>query len=115
MSSTGVWCTVTWTDLGGGTASVVVGGEVDAATAPRLEEAMAEAARTATDALLVDTGAVTFMDAAGLRVLLSTLDEMTRRHVRMRLDPISRPVVRLLDAAGVAHRFCAVGDAAERA
>jgi anti-sigma B factor antagonist len=111
MSSTGVWCTVTWADQGGGTSKVVVSGEVDAATAPLLEQALGEAAQAAAELLVVDTGAVTFMDAAGLRVLLAALDATPGRRMRLRLDPISRPVLRVLEAAGVTDRFRSAGGA----
>jgi anti-sigma B factor antagonist len=105
MSSTGTWCQVSWSCDGDGTAVVAVDGEVDAATAQMLEAAIAEAVEAAGTLLVVDVGAVQFMDAAGLRVLVRSLDDVTRRGRQLRLERPSRPVLRLLSAAAMLDRF----------
>lgn len=80
-----------------------VRGELDVATCPQLwaalEAAVAEGARV----VVLDLGAVGFMDAAGLRFLL----DVARRYrgapgARVVLLPVSADVQRLIDVAGVA-------------
>jgi anti-anti-sigma factor len=105
MSTAGDWCTVAWAPGESGTATVVISGEVDAATVPLLEEALAEAAQVATGVLVVDVAGVTFMDAAGLRVLLGAQAEAAKRRAGLRLAHVSAAVQRLFTAAGVQDRF----------
>jgi anti-anti-sigma factor len=105
MSTAGDWCTVTWEPGVDGTATVVISGEVDAATAPLLERALDEAGQAATDAIVVDVAEVTFMDAAGLRVLLGAQAAAAGRQARLQLDRLSFSVRRLFEAAGVEDRF----------
>jgi anti-sigma B factor antagonist len=105
MSTAGDWCTVNWARGECGTATVVVSGEVDAATAPLLERAFEEAGRVASDVIVVDVAEVTFMDAAGLRVLLVAQAAAARRHARLRFDRLSASVRRLFEVAGVEDRF----------
>jgi anti-sigma B factor antagonist len=49
---------------------VVVRGELDAATAPQLDEALVTAAHGQTAQLVVDAEGITFCDSTGLRSLL---------------------------------------------
>ena len=105
MNSADVWCSVSWADEGHGTARVRAVGEIDAATADLMEAAMVEAAPHAARLLVVDLGEVRFMDVAGLRVLIRARDAAVRRGGELVLDPVSRPVLRLLDAASVHDRF----------
>jgi anti-sigma B factor antagonist len=52
---------------------VSVIGEVDMATAPRLRQALVEATGAGGDRVVVDLGAVDFLDSTGLGVLLGAL------------------------------------------
>lgn len=47
-------------------------GELDIATAPQLEQAIAEATAGGADTLVLDMRGVTFMDSTGLRTLVQT-------------------------------------------
>jgi anti-sigma B factor antagonist len=105
MNSADVGCTVSWVDEGQGKACVRAVGEIDAATADLMEAAMVEAVPHAARSLVVDLGEVTFMDVAGLRVLMRARDAALRRGGDLVLDPVSRSVLRLLDAACVLDRF----------
>jgi anti-anti-sigma factor len=50
---------------------VAVEGDLDMATAPRLEASLQEALQLGARRLTVDLGAVTFVDSSGLRVLIA--------------------------------------------
>ena len=56
-----------------GVAILAVTGEVDVATAPRLRQQLVEIASSGQDTLIVDLGAVEFLDSTGLGVLVSGL------------------------------------------
>ena len=60
-------------------AVVTASGEVDLFTAPRLHAALVEAASGGAPALLVDLSAVTFIDSAGLGVLVAAF-KRSRAH-----------------------------------
>jgi anti-sigma B factor antagonist len=57
-------------------AVVSVAGVVDMLTAPDLEKAIAEAAKSAPSAVVVDMTAVEFLASAGMGVLISAQDEL---------------------------------------
>jgi anti-anti-sigma factor len=71
--------------------TLILRGELDLAAAPR-----AAAALAAPDIRTVDLSAVTFIDAAGLRVLLDAHRDAARSH-GLRLRAPSRSVLRVLD------------------
>ena len=74
---------------------VVVGGEVDAHTAPRmLAELLAALERD--PRLTVDLAAVSFMDSQGLAALLQARQEAERRGGTLRLERVSPRVLKLL-------------------
>jgi anti-anti-sigma factor len=60
---------------------VEVSGELDLATAPRLEAAITEAGRASR--LVVDLSECTFLDSAGVRALASAVHEKTQRPVAL--------------------------------
>jgi anti-sigma B factor antagonist len=61
-----------------GIAVLTVGGEIDLATAAVLEEAIAEALATEPNALVIELSAVTFMASAGLQILATTQEKVTK-------------------------------------
>ncbi|QMU78360.1 STAS domain-containing protein [Streptacidiphilus sp. PB12-B1b] len=75
---------------------VVARGELDLATAPHFEAALAAHLRNRPQTLTIDLSAVTFIDCAGLNVLLRARVHARRSQTDLHLDPISRPVTRLL-------------------
>ena len=86
---------------------VVVSGEVDVCTEASLQQALLRIMREHGARLLLDVSGVSFMDCAGLRVLLTT-----RRHAElhggfMRLIAVSRAVRRIIELTG-AHEAMAV-------
>ena len=86
---------------------VVVTGEVDMATAPELEEAIARA----DGPMAIDLSAVAFMDSSGLRTLINANVASNAETVGddadtdMILVAPSAPVVRLLEVAGLESVF----------
>ena len=79
----------------------VVAGEVDLATAPRLDKAIRELERRRLPMVQVDLAEVSFMDVTGLRVLL---DAARRANEDGHRFTISRPqpnVRRLLELAAI--------------
>ncbi|WP_440071393.1 STAS domain-containing protein [Streptosporangium sp. OZ121] len=75
---------------------VEVGGEVDLATAPRLHAYLAPLINGATGPLVLDLGAVTFMDARGLTALIAIRAHANTAMVPLRLAALPPLVQRLL-------------------
>ncbi len=86
---------------------VVVSGELDAATEPQLV-ALATSAmdHVGVEAVVLDVGALSFIDSAGLRALMLCRDHAAKCGVPMRLMPGDGVVPRLLEVAGVTAWFC---------
>ena len=59
-----------------GVSVVAVTGVVDMLTAPELEKAIAEAAKSSPTAVVVDMSAVEFLASAGMGVLIAAQDEL---------------------------------------
>ena len=84
----------------GGQTVVRVTGEIDLATAPRLEDCLLELDG---QPIALDFSAVTFMDASGVRVLLSTQKRAGDRAFTLR--GVQPPQMRVLEVAEVADQF----------
>jgi anti-anti-sigma factor len=54
-----------------GSLMLLVQGELDIATAPQLDEALAQARETGAASIVVDLQAVSFIDSSGLNVLIT--------------------------------------------
>jgi anti-sigma B factor antagonist len=81
---------------------VTVSGEIDLASAPKLETALvAEADQT----VIVDLLEVGFMDSTGLRSLLSARDALEEGGGRLLLVFGEGPVERILELTGLTDRF----------
>lgn len=79
---------------------VEVTGEIDIASAPRLEATfgseIADRVR-----LVVDLSDVSFIDSTGLRVLIAAHQDLASRDGRFAVVPGTGPVARLLELTGV--------------
>ncbi|WP_051450669.1 STAS domain-containing protein [Actinospica robiniae] len=98
----------------GGTEMLLVSGEVDLSTAPRLQEAIARAAEPGRP-LVLDLTGVEFLDSAGARVLAEGHQDLDRRRGRLLIVP-SGAVRRVFDLGGleqVLHVHATVDDANE--
>jgi anti-anti-sigma factor len=69
-------------------------GELDLATGGRLERVLLDAARLDIE---LDLGEVTFIDSAGVRVLINAANGCRERGTILRLEPVSAAVQRVLD------------------
>jgi anti-sigma B factor antagonist len=74
-------------------------GEVDMATSSALERALVDCAGPHPRCLIVDLADVPFMDASGLRVLLSARTRQQEAHGELLITHPSRQVARLLQVA----------------
>jgi anti-sigma B factor antagonist len=75
----------------------VVGGEIDLATASMLEDAIQAVRGT----VAVDLSGVTFMDSAGMRVLIREHESREAIGDKLVLAALSEPVRRVLEVAGL--------------
>jgi anti-anti-sigma factor len=79
---------------------LVVSGEVDSLTAPRLSQAVSEALREHPPLLVVDLSAVTFLSCAGLSVLVMG-HQRAEGLTRLRVVATTRPTLRPLQLTGL--------------
>ena len=84
-----------------GTARVVLAGEVDCSTAPRLRHALDAAFAGQPHAVTVDLEAVTFLDSAGLSSLAIAHRTALGQGVRLRVLVGTRAVARALQVTGL--------------
>jgi len=94
---------------------VRVSGEIDIASAPRLRQELTDAMRRHGARLALDLSGVTFMDCAGINVLLAV-----RRHARLkegwaRVARASRGVRQVLTITGLHQEFGLAGTEAAQA
>jgi anti-anti-sigma factor len=61
-----------------GIAVLAVAGEIDLATAPALEEAITSALANDPTALVIELSAVTFMASAGMQILATTQEKVSK-------------------------------------
>jgi anti-sigma B factor antagonist len=79
---------------------VAVAGEVDVDTAPRMRQALAAALQEASQ-VVVDLGAVTFLDSSGLSALIAAQQGADAAGVTLRLRHPAPVVRRLLALTGM--------------
>jgi anti-anti-sigma factor len=80
-------------------AVVVVAGEIDVSTVPKLRQTLARAMAPPREEVVVDLAAVEFIDASGVGVLVGAAGEAAREGVKFRLHAPSPSVQRVLDLA----------------
>jgi anti-sigma B factor antagonist len=90
---------------------VLIDGELDLATAPKLNDALTRAETEGMD-IVVDLDRVSFLDSSGLHVLLRHAG--THTPARLRVTRGSAQVQRLFEVSGVAHLLTFVDDDAGR-
>jgi anti-sigma B factor antagonist len=84
--------------LPGGVRTVHVSGELDLATAPRLEEELAD---VSADTLVIDLSGCTFLDSAGIRTLVGAARERSSAGSTLRLVTANPGILRVLAITGV--------------
>jgi anti-sigma B factor antagonist len=85
--------------------TVVMSGELDLAAAPLLEAAIHRRAFESDHSLVLDLRGLTFIDAAGLRVILRCHDLCVSRERGLSLIPGPPNVQRLFELTGVTGRL----------
>ena len=76
--------------------ALVASGEVDLVTAPELADAISALERLGLPRVLIDFGGVTFIDVAGLRVLLDAARRARARGAELVLERPTPPIARIL-------------------
>ncbi|MEV4236304.1 STAS domain-containing protein [Nocardia sp. NPDC050408] len=91
---------------------VVVAGEVDLSTAPRLRDKLLRAFGSQGSIMVVDLSPVTFFAAAGLTTLVEAQAAAEKADRRMVLITTVRCVDRAIELTGLTTNFCRVGSLA---
>jgi anti-anti-sigma factor len=86
------------TERSPGTQRIIAAGELDIATVPQLEEAFDAALDAGAERILVDLGALTFIDSTGLRLLIRMHERCPDERLAIRSTPV---VDRLLQVTGL--------------
>jgi anti-anti-sigma factor len=93
------------TQLDGDRARVVVGGEVDAATAGQIETALNDAIDDGVQTIDVDLGNVGFIDSSGLRALIVCRQRAHDSGRTFQVVATTNAVDRLFELTGLAESF----------
>ena len=93
------------TERAGTRAVVTVTGELDAYSAPSLEEEVSALLGDNVNELVFDLAATKFLDSSGLRAILTAQRRLADRDGRLALRAPSEPVRRLLDITGLTDHF----------
>jgi anti-sigma B factor antagonist len=88
-----------------GTRRIAVAGELDVATAPSLNEALAQAEAGDARVIVVDLADVSFIDSTGLHAILAAHARSQRNGNRLCLARCSEPVERLFELTGARDRL----------
>ena len=88
---------------GGANGVVVIAGELDAFSAPHAESALAELSSTQDGH--VDVSAMTFVDSAGLRVLVRHSERLRADGSSLHLHDASDALRRLIELTGLGPAF----------
>src|SRR3954471_15175023 len=79
---------------------VAVAGEVDVESAPRMRDALLRSIAEE-EAVILDLGAVSFLDSSGLAALIVVDRAATAKGIRFRLQSVPPRVTRLLTLTGL--------------
>lgn len=84
---------------------ICVRGEIDFATAPKLDEVVQQLIDNGATSLTFDFQDVTFMDSEGLKVLLRTQHRLKEHNGALRITHCSRTITRAFEVLGLSSRF----------
>ena len=88
-----------------GWAVLAVGGEVDVATAPRLREKLIELVNGGRHRIVVDLGAVEFLDSTGLGVLVGALKRVRTHDGDLYLVCTEQRILKVFEITGLTKVF----------
>ncbi len=93
------------TEREGERAVLTVRGELDAYSAPGLEDQIARLISQQVFDVVLDLGQTGFLDSSGLRAILTAQRRLNENGGRMALRGPSEPVTRLLEITGLTDHF----------
>jgi anti-anti-sigma factor len=93
------------TQRDGQRAVIGIEGELDAHSAPALDEEIARLTADGVTDVVLDLAATSFLDSFGLRALLAAQREVADKGGQLSLRAPSKAVQRLLDIAGLTEQF----------
>ena len=93
------------TDRDGNRAVLGVRGELDAYSAPGLEEQVTKLMSDQTDDVVLDLSQTGFLDSSGLRAILTAQRRLIESGGHLRLRAPSEAVTRLLEITGLSDHF----------
>ncbi|HYL50422.1 MAG TPA: STAS domain-containing protein [Acidimicrobiia bacterium] len=93
------------TERDGNGAVLTVRGELDAYSAPGLEEQIARLLAEQVNEVVLDLSQTGFLDSSGLRAILTAQRRLSESGGGMRLRAPSEPVTRLLEITGLSDHF----------
>lgn len=96
------------------TTRIELRGELDIATTPQLEQAIAEATAEPAGELVLDLRALAFMDSTGLRALAQASAAAEQAGVTLRIWRGPRQIERVLEISGLARMLPLVDAPADR-
>jgi len=91
----------------GAALTIRVAGELDLATAPDLAAALDSHIDSCTTDVIVDLGAVTFLDSSALKVFIGALRRLRAAGRRLTVSAVSPAAARVLEVAGLTDEFSA--------
>lgn len=83
-----------------GVASIVLGGELDLASAPRLEESLRRVEIQRPRKIVIDLQGLAFIDSTGLRLLLQANARSNEQECELVLRPGGESIQRVFDLTG---------------
>ncbi|MEZ5178146.1 MAG: STAS domain-containing protein [Acidimicrobiales bacterium] len=98
----------------GGWSVLLVGGEVDVATAPRLREQLIKLVNDQRFQIVVDLGGVDFIDSTGLGVLIGALKRVRTQGGELALVCTERRILKVFEITGL-DRVFRIGGTVEEA
>jgi len=93
------------TERNGSRAVLAVRGELDAYSAPGLEDQISRLLGDGVDEIVLDLSTTGFLDSSGLRAILTAQRRLAENTGRMLLRSPSEPVTRLLEITGLTDHF----------
>ncbi len=93
------------TEREGERAILTVRGELDAYSAPALEDHVARLLGDDRHDIVLDLSQTTFLDSSGLRAILTAYRRIGERGGKLALRRPSEPVLRLLEITGLTEHF----------
>ena len=97
------------TDRDGNLVVLTVKGELDAYSAPALEDQFGRLIAERVDIVVLDLSQTAFCDSSGLRAILTSQRRLQENRGLMRLRAPSEAVKRLLDITGLTDHFATEG------